>query len=411
MGKSFQLAWRNMWRNWRRTAIALTAIVLGLILLMFLNGMIEGSDQGIYGNAVRLYGGNIQVHAPGYRLKANRTPLLPIDAAAADAIVAAAVAQPQVTAASQRIVTGGLVSTRKGAFPVKITAVQPSREALHSIQAENIAEGRYLLDEDSDAVLIGRGLADKLGVTVGDRVTVIGRAKQETMRQRPMTVVGIYDLGMAEAEQGMAFITLPEAQALYNLRGEMTEVAISLAQVGQEATVMPALAAALPGFEVDSWTTLHPEIEEAVATKGVYTTVIGFVVLLIASISILNLMLMAVFERTREMGVLAALGMKGRQVMALFLLEGALIGLVGALIGCTIGYAIILAFGQVGIDFGFASGLGEYTALMGTRIYPSLHPLGVLLDGLAVVIIAALASLYPAWQASRKEPAAALHHI
>jgi ABC-type lipoprotein release transport system permease subunit len=411
MGKSFKLAWRNMWRNWRRTAIALTAIVLGLILLMLLNGMIEGSDQGIYGNAVRLYGGNIQVHAQGYRTKASRMPLLPIDAAAADAIVAAAQAQPNVTAVSKRIITGGLVSTRAGSLGVKLTAVEPSLEAPHSIQAENIVAGRYLLDEDGDAVLIGRGLADELGIQVGDRVTVIGRSKQEAMRQRAMTVVGIYDLGMAEAERGMAFITLGEAQTLYNLRDQVTEVAVSLAEIGQEAEVMPALSAALPGFEVDSWTTLHPEIEEAVATKGAYTTVIGFVVLLIASIGILNLMLMAVFERTREMGVLAALGMKGRQVMGLFLLEGALIGLVGALIGCTIGYGIVLILGQVGIDFGFASGLGEFTALMGTRIYPSLTPLGVLLDGVAVIVIAALASLYPAWQASRKEPAASLHHI
>ena len=403
------MAWRNMWRNWRRTAIALTAIVLGLILLLFLNGVIQGSDQGIYGNAVRLYGGNIQVHAPGYRVKANRMPLLPL--ADADAVVAAARAQPEVLAALKRINTGGLVSTREGSFPVKITALEPSFETPHSIQAENISVGRYLLDEDADAVLIGQGLAAELGVTAGDRVTLIGRSKQETMRQRSMTVVGIYDLGMAEAEKGMVFITLPEAQSLYNLREQETEVAITLQKVGQEETVMPALAAALPGYEVDSWTTLHPEIEEAIATKGVYTTVIGLIVLAIASIGVLNLMLMAVFERTREMGVLAALGMKGRQIMALFLLEGALIGGVGAVIGCAAGYGLVTAVGQVGIDFGFAAGMGEVTAMMGTRLYPVVSPVNVVVSGLVVTVIAALASLYPAWQAGRKEPATALHHI
>jgi ABC-type lipoprotein release transport system permease subunit len=216
---------------------------------------------------------------------------------------------------------------------------------------------------------------------------------------------------MAEAEKGMVYITLPEAQSLYNLRDQVTEVSILLQEVGQEAAVMPALAATLPDDEVDSWTTLHPEIAETIATKGVYTTIIGFVVLGIASIGILNLMLMAVFERTREMGVLAALGMKGRQVMGLFLLEGALIGVVGAVIGCAAGYAVVAALGQVGIDFGFASDMGEVTALMGTRLYPVVYPANVISSGLAVVLIAALASIYPAWQASRKEPAAALHHI
>jgi ABC-type lipoprotein release transport system permease subunit len=409
MSKSFKMAWRNMWRNWRRTAIALTAIVLGLVLLLFLNGVIQGSDQGIYGNAVRLYGGNVQVHAPGYRAKANRMPLLPL--ADADAVVAAAQAQPEVVAAAKRITTGGLVSTREGSFPVKITAIQPSVEQPISMQAENITAGRFLLDDDGDAVLIGQGLADELGVTVGDRVTVVGRSRQETMRQRTMTVVGIYDLGMAEAEKGMVFITLPEAQTLYNLRDQETEVAIMLQKVGQEAAVMPALAAALPGYEVDSWTTLHPEIEETLAMKGAFTTILGLIVLMIASIGVLNLMLMAVFERTREMGVLSALGMKGRQIMWLFLLEGALIGLVGAVIGCAVGYGIVTAVGQIGIDFGFASGMGEVTALMGTRLYPTVGLNNVLFSGVAVTLIAALASLYPAWQASRQEPAAALHHI
>ena len=409
MAKSFKMAWRNMWRNWRRTAIALTAIVLGLVLLLLLNGVIQGSDQGIYGNAVRLYGGNVQVHAPGYRLKASRMPLLPL--ADAGAVVAAATAQPQVVAAAQRINTGGLVATREGSFPVKITAIQPSVEEPHSLQAENIAAGRFLLDADTDAVLIGQGLATELGVTAGDRVTLVGRSKQETMRQRTMTVVGVYDLGMAEAEKGMVYITVPEAQSLYNLRDQVTEVSILLQEVGQEDTVMPALTASLPTDEVDSWTTLNPDIAETIATKGVYTTIIGFVVLGIASIGILNLMLMAVFERTREMGVLAALGMKGRQIMWLFLIEGAMIGVVGAVIGCAAGYGVVALLGQVGIDFGFASDMGEVTALMGTRLYPVVSPVNVVFSGLAVVVIAALASLYPAWQAARKEPAAALHHI
>lgn len=174
---------------------------------------------------------------------------------------------------------------------------------------------------------------------------------------------------------------------------------------------MPLLAAALPGYEVDSWTTLHPEIEETIATKGVYTTVIGFIVLAIASIGVLNLMLMAVFERTREMGVLAALGMKGRQVMSLFLVEGALIGAVGALLGCGLGAALVWAVAQVGLDFSFASGMGEVTALMGDRIYPSISLGETISRAIWVIIIATLATFYPAWQAARREPAQSLHHV
>jgi ABC-type lipoprotein release transport system permease subunit len=403
------MAWRNMWRNWRRTIIALIAIVLGLILLLFFDGIIKGSDQAIFGNAVRVYGGNIQVHAPGYREKVHRLPLLPL--ADADAVVQAAQTQPEVTAAVKRIQTGGLVNSREGAFPVVITAIEPGAEAPHSIQAENIVQGRFLLDDEGDAVVIGKGLADLIKANVGDRISLLGHSKQETMRQRTMTVVGIFDLRAPDLERGVVFMTLPEAQDLYNLRGQATEVAITLTNVAQEAAVMARLQDALPAYEVDSWATLRPEIRETMDAKQVFTSVFGLIVVLIASIGILNLQLMAVFERTREMGVLAALGWKGRQIMNLFLIEGTLIGVVGAVVGCALGAALLMAVASVGIGFSFASGMGEITALMGDRLYPSVDATSIIVRGVVVAIIAALASLYPAWQAGRKEPAQALHHV
>ncbi len=409
MGTYLKLAWRNMWRNWRRTLIAMIAIVLGLVLLLFFDGFIAGSDQAIYGNAVRLYGGNIQAHDEGYRDKARRLPILPLEDA--DAVVAAATAQPEVLSAAKRIKTAGIVSSAEGAFPVVINAIEPEIEAGFSIQAENVVEGRYLRPGEGDAIFIGRGLADRLEAGVGDRVNVVGRSKQEQMRQRTMTIVGIYDLGMPEVEKGTLFMTLAEAQSLYNLRDQVTEVAINLEQVGQEAQVMPALVAMLPGYDIDTWDSLQPEVKEALTTKLAFTTVIGLIVIIVASIGILNIQLMAVFERTREMGVLSALGMKGRQIMGLFLLEGTMIGALGALLGCLTGVALLAWVGRVGIDISFVSGMGEFTALMGDRLYPYVSPAGVISRGVLVTFIVMLASLYPAWQASRQQPAEALHHV
>lgn len=409
MSKSVRLAWRNMWRNWRRTAIALIAIVLGVVLLLFFDGVIQGSDQAVFGNAVRLYGGNIQVHAPGYKDKAARLPLLPLEDA--DTVVQVARAHPQVVAAARRINTAGIVNNRSNAMPVAITAIEPAVEAPFSLQAENISQGRFLSADDSDAILIGQGLADRLQVGVGDRITLLGRSKNELMRQHTMTVVGIYDLHMPEAEKSMVFIPLADAQTLYNLRGQVTEVAILLQLVGTEAPVMSTLQADLPGYEVDSWQTLRPEIRQTLDTKLAFSSFFGIVVLFIASIGILNLMLMAVFERTREMGVLAALGMKNRQIMGLFLLEGTLIGVVGAAIGCGLGALLVGLVGRAGIDFSFASGMGEVMTLLGARIYPRITPADLISRGVLVIVIVALASLFPAWQASRKEPAQALHHV
>jgi ABC-type lipoprotein release transport system permease subunit len=275
-----------------------------------------------------------------------------------------------------------------------------------------LIQGRYLQNEDENAILVSKTLAEYLSIQEGDFITLLGQRKDESMRQHSMTVVGIFSLGVPDIEKGMVYMNLTQAQTLYNLRGQVTEIAVSLKQVGQEETLVANLQALLPQYEVDSWKTLKPEITDTMQVKDSFTTIFGLVVLIIASIGILNLMLMAVFERTREMGVLAALGWKGRQIMFLFLLEGTMIGAVGAVIGGLLSWALVAYLGRVGIDFTFAQEMGgEAIALLGNYLYPSIPFSNIIQHVVSVVIIAAIASLIPAWQASRNEPANALHHI
>jgi len=408
MGKLVRMAWRNVWRNKRRTLIALVAITLGLVFLAFMDGSIAGFQQAIFGNAVRLQGGNVQVHAPGYREKAKRLPLLPL--VDADAVVQAAQVQPQVVAASRRINTGGFVSSREATMPVMTSGIEPELEAPVGLLARNMARGRYLAADDQDLILIGQAMAAQLKVDVGDRITLLGRATHEQMRRRTMTVVGVYDLGLPEAEKQMVYISLAEAQTLFDLRDQATEVVVALQSVGQEKAVVAALQAALPAYEVASWQELNPEMNQSLQVDKQVMGIFGLVVLLIAGVGILNLMLMAVFERTREIGLLAAMGLKRHEILGLFLLEGVLIGLLGSLVGCVLGGLVVVVIGQVGIKLSIA-GMGEMMALLGDRLYPTLRIDLLLERALTVAVIAALASLYPAWQASRREPAEALHYV
>ena len=415
MSKTIKMAWRNMWRNWRRTLIASVAIILGMVLLIFMDALIKGSDQAIYGNAVRMYGGNVQVHAPGYREKSDRLPLLPLaDSETVVDTIQNYESPEKILATAKRINTGGMVSTGAGNYPVVITAIEPEKEAPVNLFAENISNGRFLTKDDGDAIVIGKSLAELLEVGVGDRVMVVGRRLNESMRQRPMTVVGIYSLGMADAERGTVFINLPVAQTLYNLREQETEVVVSLEKIGKEEEMIADLQAELPDYEVDSWDTLSPEIRQTMQSKSAATSILGMLVVLIASIGILNLMLMAVYERTREMGVLAALGMKGRQISTLFLLEGTFIGLFSAVLGVIAGVLLVAAVAQVGIGLGDLTAQGggaDVFVLMGDRMYPALSWPTTIGYAVLVTIISAVASVFPAWQASRKEPAEALHHI
>ncbi len=404
-----RLAWRNLWRHRRRTLIIVLAMGLALSMMMMYDGLVDGFNQAIYGNAIKVLGGNIQVHADGYRLKASQTPLLPL--ADDQTVVTMAEAQPQVVAALRRINTGGLASSREGAFAVGITGIEPEKEEEVNLAAQHIIAGRFLTADDADVVFIGKGLADAMGVQVGDRITLTGRSAHEQMRQRTMTVAGIYDLGIPEIEKRSVYISLAEAQDLYGLNGQSTEVGIVLQQVGQEAAVIAAMQPSLPGYEMESFEDNYPELKSALATKGSVMNIFGVVILVIAGIGVLNLLLMAIYERTREIGVLGAMGFKPRQISLLFILEGTMIGLVGVAGGIALGLAFNGLMRYTGLDFTAFSSMTEYTALITDRVYPGWGIDKLLGRALTVAIIAALAAVIPAREAAQREPAEALHYV
>ncbi len=404
-----RLAWRNIWRHRRRTVTILVSIILVLGLMMFYDGLIVGFEQAVYGNAIKVFGGNVQIHAPGFQEKSDSTPLLALEGDTA--IVAAAQALPQVVSVSRRINTSGLVTSREGAFPVGITAIEPEIEAPVSVIAQNVKEGRFLTSEDADVVVIGKGMAEALGVTLGDRISLAGRAQHEQMRSRTMTVIGIYDLGMADLEKRTVYMSLGEAQGLYDLTGQVTEVTLVLEYIGQEAEVMSPLRAQFPGVEVVSWETSFPEMQAAISGKSGAMDIMGIFIYLIAGIGIFNLLMMAVYERTREIGMLGALGLRPRQIGLLFVLEGIMIGAVGIAGGILFGLTINIILGQIGLDYSAYTNIAEYMALINGQIYPSLGIEQLPKRTITIAVICALAALYPAIEASRREPAEALHYV
>jgi ABC-type lipoprotein release transport system permease subunit len=404
-----KLAWRNIWRHRRRTVIIALAMGLSLGMMMFYDGLMDGFNDAIAGNAVRVLGGNVQVHAAGYREKVDSNPLLPL--ADDSAVLQAALAQPDVIAAGRRIQTGGLVSNSEGAFSLSIIGIEPEAEAPVSLIAEHIVAGRYLESTDEDSILIGKGLADALLLEVGDRITMVGSDVHKQNRQRTMTVIGIYDIGIPSMEKSTLYISLAEAQTLFGLPGQSTEVQITLKKVGTESKVVNALSAVLPGYEVESWSNNYPELGNAVGRKNIVMDIFSVIIVVIAGIGILNLLMMAIYERTREIGLLGAMGLKPREVATIFIMEGMLIGFVGVITGVVMGLGINLSLMQVGMDYSQFAGITDYMALISGKVYPTL---GVSKLGMRVaimLIVAALAALIPAIFASRREPSEALHHV
>jgi ABC-type lipoprotein release transport system permease subunit len=404
-----RLAWRNIWRHRRRTIIIVAAMGLGLAMMMMYDGLMDGFNQAIYGNAIRILGGNIQIHAAGYREKIDTNPMLPL--ADDSAVVKAALSDPVVIAAARRINTGGLATDHEGAFPLKIIGIEPEVEAPVSLVASHIADGRYLTATDADSVLIGKGLADVMQLKVGDRFTLVGTDVHKQSRQRSMTVIGIYDLGLPSNEKGTLYISLSEAQNLYGLPGQSTEVDLSLNKLGQENSVVAAISPALPGYEVESWEKNFPDLTAAISQKGAVMNVFSVIIQVIAGIGILNLLLMAIYERTREIGLLGAMGLKPAQIALLFILEGTMIGVVGVVAGVILGLVFNAGLGTVGVDYSQFSNVTAYMALISGKVYPTLGLGNLFNRALTIIVIATLAAWIPANEASRREPAAALHSV
>lgn len=404
-----RLAWRNVWRHRRRTLLVVLAISFTLALMMVYDGLIAGFDMAIYGNAIKILGGNIQIHAAGYHTETGQMPLLPL--ADDSAVLKAAQSLPELMVAARRINTGGLVTNRTGAFGVTITGIEPEKEASVLLVSQHVTSGRYLTAADGDAIFIGKGLADEMDLQVGDRITLAGSAAHSQTRKRTMTVIGIYDVGMPDIEKRGLFMSLAEAQDLFGLGGASTEVVLYLKTLGDEPALIRTMQAGLPGYEFGSWQTEFPELETAINTKGGVMNMFGIVMLLIAGIGILNLLLMAVYERTREIGLLSAFGMRPAQISLLFVLEGGLMGLIGVILGVGIGLLSNWSMAQVGLDFTSYQNAASYMALITTKVYPSLGLEQIWLRVVIALLVSVIASLLPAVEAAQSEPAQALHYV
>ncbi len=402
-----RLAWRNIWRHKRRTLIVVLAISLTMAMMMLYDGIINGFQQNINANAVKIMGGDIQIHNADF--PANRSSLLPVPDD--QGVLATVESLPQVVSASRRIKTSGMASNREGAFPVSIIGIEPEKEIAVSLPAQDTVAGRYLTAEDLDMVYIGKGLADAMDLDVGDRFSLVGSGTHKQMRTRTMTVAGIYDIGMEGLEKSNLYMSLGEAQDLYGLTGQSTEIAVSLKNIGQQSAVITALQTQLPDYDIGSWEDNYPEMANAITSKSTVMDIFSIVILGIAGIGILNMLMMAVMERTREIGVMGAMGLKPRQISLLFLLEGAMMGLVGLFAGVGLGLLTNLLMKIVGLDYSAFSSATEYTALISGKIYPTLGLEKLPLRVVSVIIIALIASYTPAHDASKNEPAESLHYV
>ncbi len=406
--KLLYLAARNVWRNVRRSFITLASITLSLVALVFIWGFVDGINEQMIDNSTRYLSGHLQIHQRGF----HEDPALYRAMREDPALRARLQALAGVAGVAPRIEGKALMSGEEKSRPVKVVGVDPTLEPRVTTIHQAVAAGRYLRPGDDEGILLGDKAAELLGVGVGDTVVLITQAMDGSLGAGRYRVVGLFDSGIDVLDAGHAFITLEAARDLFALWGRSTAWVLRLERRNRSQDMAQRLRALLgPDYEVLDWPRLLPAMVQMVRFHEAVTYVVLLIVLVVVAIGVGNTMLMAVMERTREFGVMMALGTTRGQIVRMVVMESVLLGLFGLVLGNLLGVALTRALGETGID------LGQYTAAMETMpglsgmVYPLLRWDHVAIVSLLVLSISLLPPLYPAWRAARLEPVQAIRGL
>ncbi len=400
------LALRNIWRNKRRTVITIAAVVFAVTLAVFSWSVKLGEYEQMTNDALELYPGHLQVHAKGYWddktiYNSFSPPAKLLDFLSKD---------DRIKAYTERLSVDALISSGANTSGVLVVGVVPGRE--FSSVREKIREGSYLSSGDKNGILIGDSLAKNLGASVGSDLTILTQAYDGSIGAGIFRVSGIFRSGSADFDRSMAFVNLSAAQYLLSMDGLVTEEAILLVDSRDTDEQMREIGALVDPaqYEVIPWRKLIPNLVQLVDLSKTFGSVYYLLILIVVGFGILNTILMAVMERYREFGVMMALGTRPSQIVRLIMVESALIGLIGIVIGDTLGFAVSYYFTQVPMNFSAESGLLENFGL-NPFIYAKLYPWIFYVTDLVVLGATILSAIYPAVRASRLSPVRALRHV
>jgi len=397
----FKLAYRNLGRHRRRSILSGLALAMGTALLMFIAAFFQGEMRSSMETTLRLNSGHLQVRAANYdpdKLSVAWEYLI----ANPEQIAAQIATLDQVDVATPRLFASGIVTVQNDSVGVQIMGIDPASKAN---EPYHILEGQFVTADDRDGILIGYPLAQSLALSVGSQVNLLVNTSDGTVDEQPFTVRGIFTTGSTGYDKGLVLLPLAKAQA-FSGAGDHASMIFVLLHDREQAE---AVAAAIPSanFQVKTWRELNSLLVLVNDFSNAYLTVINLIILGITVTVIVNTLLMSVFERMREIGILSAIGMKGRQIIALFLAEASLLAMGGITFGALAGWALSAYFGKVGIYFGDLGISGEM--LLEDRIYTSLTLESAINLIITAFVITLIASLYPARMASRMEPVEALH--
>ncbi|MDH5393878.1 MAG: FtsX-like permease family protein [Gammaproteobacteria bacterium] len=410
MTTNWQFAWRNIWRNKRRTILTMCAIGFGASLIVFSVGLQLGQYDLMISGSTRIYQGLVQVQKKGYLDEARMRNSI------ADAQTLANNIRKTTAINDVAVRANGfaLVSSRERTYGVAVIGVETRHEGNVSIIPGLVKEGRYLANDNASEVVIGRSLAKNLKITLGDELTILGSGRDGSIAATIFPVVGIFDSGSRELDRGLVQIPLNSFQQVFSMGNHAHAVVIYHQNAELVDTLktqlQPLLKAADPDLLALGWDQIQPGIKESIELDYSSGWFMYIVLVAIITFSIMNTFLMSVLERTREFGIMLALGFKPINIGKLVMMEALILTLFALIAGTLIGLAVNYYFLINGLTF---EGMEEIAAQynMPATITPQISIESTLLGPAVILIFTLLAALYPAMKIRKLEPVEAMRHI
>lgn len=400
-----RISWRNLWRNARRTAITMSALTLGVAAIVGLDSYREATFAQMLRSVTQGLVGHLQVHGRGYQ-EAPELGTVVQDPAQVEAAIARALpgARPE-----RRVIGAGLAGAGDASSAVLVLGIQPEKSG----EIRRIVNGQELTPRTRKGAVIGRGLADELGVKVGQELVLVGSAVDGSVANDKFTVVGLAATDSSEMDAHGVFLPLADAQEFFGLGDAVHQVVVRLPGEEQEDLNRPLSvlkgALDLASLEAMTWSQILPELKGMVEGKRQGQSAVDFIVFLIVALGVLNTTSMAVFERTRELGVMASLGTRPRRILEMIVTEAVLQGVLSFAIGVGVAWLILHSVGTV--DLTKVSSADMMGVRMPDAVQLHLQARSVVGAGVVALFTVLIGSLVPAIRASRLKPVEAARFV
>ncbi len=416
-----KLAWRSVWKNKRRTILTLLTVMISTAMIIVLNAIATGGHEQMINDATEANVGHIQIHEKGFW--ENQT----IDYAFKDndALFLQIKNIPGVKAISKRIHAAGLVSNKDITAGVFIQGIDPEEEAsLTSINKKIGKNGRYLSSEDTNQILLGKTLAKNLEVALNDSISIISQGFDGSIAAENLKIVGIFNSGNPEYDRALIIMPINLARETFSMLGNINSITLITESTNKIPLIKKEIKKIIANiysaqnnsdfktnFEILDWTELMPELVQFIVMDDVGAYIFDFVLLMVVAFGILNTIQMSIFERTRELGIMLAIGTKPGQLRLIIIIESLFITLMGISLGIFLGAVVSYYLQFNPMDY---SAYADEMAIWGvsTTLIPArLTALNIIITSGLIFTISIFAILFPANRASKLKPIEAIKHL